>query len=283
MTIGAHDLRFFNLGEWGAVRREKVRSWRMHFLVLIPSIRQRLPGFDEVMGRIHSSLSLPTELHVLDGNSGKAQTLNRALSEVVPSSDCDVVVTLDDDTIPALGWQDALAAGFRAMPRVGILSVWLGDEPGRLAYMNAEANVLPLETIHGIRVHRVREGQIIPGALLAMRKAVAVAIGPTPTGRERYQYYEDAFRCVRAWKLGHALAYVEMDNPPAIVRYDDPESYRAMKAADIASARSHLAVYMNVEVQERRNSLAKRLADRSRAFGRSVDRMSRRRVSGIVP
>jgi hypothetical protein len=219
----------------------------MDFLILIPSVRQSLPEFEDVMAEIKGSLTRETDTLVLDGSSGKAQTLNRALEEIVRPSKRSIVVTLDDDTIPPVGWQDALVAGFEKVPKAGILSIWLGEEPDMLQYMNAEQNVLPPETIAGLKVRRIREEQMIPGALLAIRRNLALDIGQTPTGKERYQYYEDAFRCLRAWKLGYSLAYVEMDQPLRMIEYKDPEEYLAMKSADVASARDNLESYLNEE------------------------------------
>ena len=206
----------------------------MRFLIVVPSIRRSLPGFGEAQERLRSSLTRPTELHVLDGFAGKAQTLNLAYDTLLQASDAEVYVTLDDDLVPAPGWQDELARAFDANPRWGALGMWLG-EPHR-AYMGLAPDVLPAE-VAGVRCFPA-ESHLV-GCLVAFRREVALQAGRIPGSRERYQYWEDGWRGGRVRALGYELAYIYApDRLPEIVFYEDSPEYLASKSRDIASAKN---------------------------------------------
>ncbi len=212
----------------------------MRFLVVIPTIRQGLPGFDETMCRVRESLTRPTELHILDGKQGKAQTLNRALDELLPKSEAEVYVTLDDDYIPPPGWQDLLARGFEAQPRWGALGIWLGDDEASRYYMLAHY-CGRLREHHGLRFRDVPHN--IVGCMIAFRREVALAVGKTPSSDERYQVWEDGYRCARVKKLGYRMAYL-VGEPPTLVSYADRDEYREAKEQDIRHAVPRITGYM---------------------------------------
>lgn len=214
----------------------------MKFLVVIPSIRQQLLGFDQVIERIRASLTRPTEFHVLDGRSGKAQTLNLALTELLPASDAEVYVTMDDDMVPPVGWQDAIVAVFREQPGFGALGLWLGDDDEMSDYMGAHLVEQP-KSIAGHAVRQLMHGHHLVGCIVAMRRQVAIDVGPTPDSTERYQYWEDGWRGRRVGKLGYKQGFVET-GPVDYVRWQDTKEYQEMRNRDIASAKEKVDTFM---------------------------------------
>ena len=224
----------------------------MRFLIVVPTIRRSLPGFDEAQNRLRTSFTQPTELHVLDGAAGKAQTLNAAYVVLLKPSAADIYVTLDDDLIPPPGWQDVLSRAFDANPKWGALGLWLG-EPHR-AYMGLASGALP-QVVAGVECFAA-ENHLV-GCLIAFRREVALAVGKIPDSREKYQYWEDGWRGGRVRELGFGMAYVYAPEcVPELVAYEDSPEYLAAKAADIASAK--------------RGSLWSRIARRLRRQGKRI-------------
>ena len=206
----------------------------MRFLIVVPTVRRSLPGFDEAQARLRASFTHPTELHVLDGAAGKAQTLNAAYDALLKPSDAEIYVTLDDDLVPSPGWQDELVRAFDADPRWGALGLWLG-EPHR-AYMGLALEVSPVE-VAGVSFFPA-DSHVV-GCLVAFRREVALQVGKIPGSPEKYQFWEDGWRGGRVRACGHKLAYVHApDCVPELVAYDDAPAYLASKAADIASAKN---------------------------------------------
>jgi hypothetical protein len=198
------------------------------FLLVVPTIRQTRPGFPEAMERLRASLTLPSDLRILDGAAGKAQTLNAAYDTLLTPSEATIYVTLDDDVIPPPGWQERIVAAFEANPRRGALGLYLG-EPHH-AYMGLPADFIP-------------QGEEIPtqnnlvGCLIAFRKEIAIGVGKIPDSPQKYQFWEDGWRCQRVRALGYDLAYLyDPDAIPELVTYADPEEYTAAKSADIAAS-----------------------------------------------
>lgn len=212
----------------------------MRFLIVIPTIRQGLAGFEETMRRIRESLTQPTDLRVLDGREGKAQTLNRALEELLPASEAEVYVTMDDDYIPPHGWQDLLVKGFGSDPRWGALGLWIGDDERSRYYMLAHY-CGPLRERGGLSYRNVPHN--IVGCMIAFRREVALAVGATPSSDEKYQVWEDGYRCARVKKLGYRMAYL-MGPPPTLVDYRDTADYQATKERDIQHAIPRITGYM---------------------------------------
>ncbi len=208
----------------------------MRYLIVIPTIRQSLPGFDLAMAAIESSLTQPTNLRILDGSAGKVEALNSAYDDLLVPFNGEVYVTMDDDFIPPKGWQDALDAGFGALPEVGMLSVWLGNGPVELNYMGASL-VGPEQTRDGVRHRLVLGNHHIPGYMLAFRKEVALQVGKLPQSDLKYQIWEDAWRGRRVLKLGKRLAYIVTDELPKMVEYEDRPEYVESKERDLASGR----------------------------------------------
>jgi len=214
----------------------------MKFLVVVPSIRQSYPGFERVMERIRESFTQPTEFHVLDGKDGKAQTLNRALLEKLPASDADIYVTMDDDFVPSKGWQNKVAQAFESHPGIGSIGIWLGEDPEMLAYMGSD-NIESPQRDGDLTIRYVFPGHHIVGCNVAMRRSVAIEVGPTPETTEKYQFWEDGWRGRMVGKLKFRQAFVEA-GPVEFVRWQDTKEYTEMRNRDIASARSKVGKIM---------------------------------------
>lgn len=222
------------------------------FLLVVPTIRQSLPRFPETMERLKASLTLPTELHLLDGSAGKAQTLNTAYDQLLQSSTASIYVTADDDIVPPSGWQDRIAAAFNANPRWGALGLYLGES--HHAYMGLT---------HPFNIKTHRDISYIPtqnnlvGCFLAFRREVAINVGQIPNSPQKYQYWEDGWRCQKVRALGYELAYFyDSQNLPELIYYNDPIEYLTTKEADIAASQ---AFARRVLGQSRFRSLWKRL------------------------
>lgn len=213
----------------------------MKFLVVIPTIRQDYPGFQDVVDRIKATFTLPTDFQVIDGQGGKTQTLNRCL-ETLATSDAQVYVTLDDDLVPTIGWQDRIAEAFTKLPTYGALGLWLGETPEMAEYMGAHL-IEPLATANELPIRRVKSGHHIVGCLVAMRKEVALEVGPTPTPTEKYQFWEDGWRGRRVTKLGYEQGFVQA-GPVELVPWQDTKAYLDMKERDIAESRERVDDYM---------------------------------------
>ncbi|HWA84458.1 MAG TPA: hypothetical protein VG820_13535 [Fimbriimonadaceae bacterium] len=204
----------------------------MKFLVVIPTIRQKLKGFEEVMDSVRASFTQPTEFHILDGSEGKSQALNKAFDELLVPSDCDVYVTIDDDYLPGEAWQDTLVAAFDAFPRVGAFGLWLGDDPEMLKLMGAHL-IGPEERKGAVRFRRIGPAHHINGALIAFRKEVAVAVGKLPDSDLKYQLWEDAYRTRRVRVVGKEIMYA-VGAIPKLIEYEDTPEYVAEKARETA-------------------------------------------------
>lgn len=210
----------------------------MKFLVVIPTIRQDYPGFDAVMDRIKATFTQPTDFHLLDGKGGKTQTLNKCLLETLPAGDADVYVTMDDDLVPTAGWQDRVSEAFEKLPKYGAFGLWLGESPEMAEYMGSHLIEPPID-----EVRRVKPGHHIVGCLVAMRRQVAIDVGPTPTPTEKYQYWEDGWRGRRVSKLGFEQGFVDA-GPVELVPWQDSKEYLEMKERDIAESRERVDEYM---------------------------------------
>ncbi len=212
----------------------------MRYLIVIPTIRQSVAGFDQTMQAIRDSLTQPTDLRILDGREGKAQTLNAAYQTILRASDCDVYVTMDDDYLPEKGWQEALDQAFVRLKGYGALAPWLGEENAQ--YMNLHW-CDPETRVRGAPIRRVRHN--IAGCMIAFRRQAAVAIGPIPDSPEKYQYWEDGWRCRRLKDLRLKMAYV-MNARANLFSYQDPEGYLRSKSADIAAAKRRGGAFEHV-------------------------------------
>lgn len=225
------------------------------FLIVVPTIRQSLPGFEQTMARLRASLTLPTELHVLDGAAGKAQTLNLAWESLLVPSTARLYVTLDDDIVPSYGWQDQLLAGFQAEPDWGALGLWLG-EPHR-AYMGLSPDSQP---VRRAALSYIPTENNLVGCLIAFRREVALSIGKIPDSPQKYQFWEDGWRCQRVRALGFSMAYLyDPANVPELVAYEDPPAYQKAKESDIAASQGAARRFLG---QSRLKTLWRRLLKR---------------------
>lgn len=207
----------------------------MKWLVVMPTVRQGLPGFDETVKGLRESFTLDTDLHVWDGAGGKVPALNRAYDELLTSSDADIYVTIDDDIIPGKGWQDDLAKGFSALDDAGILCPWLGDAEEVKEYIG-EDTLDPWAEKGGVRYRLCQAMRHIPGILLAFRRKVALEIGKQPETGLPYDVFEDAWRGRRAFKKGWRSAYID-SQPCNLVTYPDPDEYLQEKRESMEESR----------------------------------------------
>ena len=221
----------------------------MRFLVVVPTIRQSRTGFELVIRRLRASLTQPTDLHVLDGVAGKAQTLNEAYESLLLPSKAEVYVSMDDDVVMPVGWQNSLTEGFDTNPNWGALGLYLGDH--YRAYMGLADGVEP-QTMNGIEFYAVDH---VVGCLVAFRRRVAIGVGPIPQSPQRYQYWEDAWRGAKVRELGYECAYLcAPDLRPTLYSYDDPPEYLASKRADVEASRPHVPDYLSIPAVGKRGA-----------------------------
>lgn len=207
------------------------------FLVVVPSIRQDRPGFEEVMARVRRTFVRPTRFEILDGTEGKPAALNSALANLLPSSTAQVYVTMDDDYVPGAVWQEQVLACFGAFPQLGVTACWPGDDPHLHDVIGAH-RIGPWESSAGVRIRYVERGHHIAGAMLAYRREVALATGPQPVTDEKYQIWEDAWRGRRVQSLGWRLGFVDA-GLPEFVHYDDPSEYDEWRKEQIQLSRQN--------------------------------------------
>lgn len=207
------------------------------FLVVVPTIRRHLDGFSETMAHIEASFTRPTEFHILDGTGGKVPALNRAFRDLLKPSECLCYSTIDDDSLPTPGWQDAAVEAFSDDPKLGIISPWLGDDDWSRDVMGRDS-IGPWESLGNQRIRRLKPWRHIPGGLLTFRRECVLAIGPQPETGLAYEIYEDAWRGRVALREGWHSAYTEVGSPLRFFDYVDDPAYLAQKERDIAASRA---------------------------------------------
>ena len=240
----------------------------MRFVIVVPTIRKNLPGFEETMQSLRDSLTQPSDIIILDGTGGKVPALNRAYEEILVPGDFDVYVTVDDDYVIEPGWQDDLVAAFTALPDAGVVAPYYGDDPEMQSLMGPDSYSDWFD-IGQIRVRKLLKMRHIPGGLLAFRREVAVQVGKQPSTGIHYEVYEDAWRGRMVQKLGLNAYYVDTKRPK-LITYADPEEYLRQKAADIVESRRIMGEVMG------KDNIADPLSWRLRRWvaklrGRSVD------------
>lgn len=213
------------------------------FLVIVPTIRQSRPLFEDRLERVRASFTLPTDFHILDGSNGKVAALNRAFDEILAPSKATTYVTLDDDIGLEPGWQEAIAGVFATLPKIGICSIWPGDTQEHRDLVG-ERQLGPWQTKKGLEFRMVPRHAHIPGGLLAFRREVALAIGKQPETGLGYEIYEDAWRGRMGAKMGWSSAYVRGPGGWEMLSYQDDPSYVAAKASDLAKSRAMTAEIM---------------------------------------
>lgn len=205
------------------------------FLVVIPSIRQALPGFEGVQSRVKGTFTMPTEYHLLDGKDGKPAALNRARADLLPASPAPFYVTMDDDYVPPADWQTKALEAMEQFPELGALSYWVGDDPQLQELIGAHRVGEPRERA-GCRVRFCERGHHLAGAILVYRRAVAQAVGPQPITAQKYQVWEDAWRGRKVQALGYQLGFVEAALPE-FIEFDDPEEYKQWRREQVLLSR----------------------------------------------
>jgi hypothetical protein len=203
-------------------------------LVIIPTVRQARPEFQEFMRNFSAALIHPDiDALIVDGSAGVAQTYNAHL-DLLKTGRWDFLVKIDDDLLPPPGWWPAVQAAFEKIPHLGALGLDLAETEEGRRYV---AEVNPVESINGIALRPVKSN--VAGAFIAMRAGLALWIGPIPvvTGT-RYQFYEDGWRCGQVKKRELRLGYLVTDPPARLLQYDDPAEYTAAKVSDVVLSRT---------------------------------------------
>jgi hypothetical protein len=216
----------------------------MKFLVVVPTIRQSLPGFEDTMAQLKASFTHPTEFHILDGSKSKPDALNRAYDELLTPSDCDVYVTVDDDYIAGKNWQDEIAKAMDVLPEVGAFGIWLGDKLEMLEVMGAYL-IGPELKKNGLRYRELAKTHHIAGALIAFRREIAIGVGKQPESDFGYQIWEDAYRGRRVRLLGKELAYIVLpEGPPHLIVYADTKEYLEKKQREMDAGHALSAQFL---------------------------------------
>ncbi|MBL8087359.1 MAG: hypothetical protein JNM85_04715 [Chthonomonas sp.] len=205
------------------------------FQIVVPTIRQQLPGFAEALESIRQSFTLPTELVILDGSAGKPAALNAAVDTLLLESRHEFYVTLDDDVVPATGWQEVAVRAFRDVPDLGCVAPWYGDTPEMLELMGA-SRIGQEERIGSTRLRTCLKGHHLLGGMLIFPAEVARHVGKLPDRPEKYLIWEDAWRGRRVLAQGKRLGFL-MDAHVRLIEYTDPQEYLAEKRLEIESAR----------------------------------------------
>lgn len=207
------------------------------FLVVIPTIRQDWREFEPTMARIQASFTLPTDLHILDGSSGKPAALNRAHEELLLPSHATYYVTLDDDIVPLPGWQEGMHAAMLEFPELGAASLYYGESDEHQRLMGAERLSAP-ETRGQSTVRFCKPGHHLAGGNITFRREMALKVGPMPLQGHRYVLWEDAWRGRRVVAAGGKLGYV-LGHGVEMVEFVEPEEYRKEKIEGIALSRQN--------------------------------------------
>lgn len=216
----------------------------MKFLVVVPTIRQALPGFQDTMAQLQASFTHPTEFHILDGSKSKPDALNTAFDELLIPSDCDVYVTVDDDYIAGKNWQDEVAKAMEVLPEVGAFGVWLGDTPEMREVMGAYL-IGPEIKKDGLTYRELAKTHHIAGALIAFRREIAIGVGKQPESEFAYQIWEDAYRGRRVRLLGKELAYIVLPgDPPRLIEYPDTKEYLERKQREMDAGHALSAQFL---------------------------------------
>jgi len=125
---------------------------------------------------------------------GFAVTCNRGAKE---ATDADVLVFLNDDTIPQTGWLDALVAPL-SNPEVGICGARLTYPDGSLQHTGVLFRRTPLLEAYN-RTTEADSGPVpaVTGACLAIRREDFDTLGGFDEAFRNG--YEDVDLCLRAW------------------------------------------------------------------------------------
>lgn len=215
-------------------------TWRNHwaddirFLVVVPTFRRKVA--QATIDTLERSLTYPTDFRVLDGELGKCHALNHALTDILDTKIHDIYCTVDDDLIMPHNWQHFLACALDRVQRLGVCGIdFRGSAIGE-DLMCAAINA-PIQRIADVEFRDCTGIQNVAGGCMAMRSAVAIAVGPFPFADDGRIYHleEDSWRCHRAITLGYRIGYVT--NPNGViefVNYPNEQEYSEKKRDDIA-------------------------------------------------
>jgi GT2 family glycosyltransferase len=170
----------------------------------------------------------------------------------------DVLVFLNNDTVPQPGWLDALLATFAAHPDAGLVGAQLLYPDGRLqeaggvVFADGSAwNYGRFESPDDPRYSYLRAADYVSGAALAIPRALFKAAGGFDA-RYAPAYYEDTDLAFAVRAAGHRVLY----QPAARVVHDEG----ATSGTDPGSgAKAHQARNRSVFAAHRRGTLAAQL------------------------
>ncbi|TKS54714.1 glycosyltransferase [Luteimonas yindakuii] len=152
----------------------------------------------------------------------------------------EVLVFLNNDTVPQPGWLDALLETLREVPRAGIVGAQLVYPDGRLqeaggvVFRDGQAwNYGRFESPEDPRYGYLRDADYVSGAALAIPRALFDDVGGFDT-RYAPAYYEDTDLAFAVRAAGHRVLY----QPAARVLHDEGTSAgtdpsTGMKAAQV--------------------------------------------------
>lgn len=167
----------------------------------------------------------------------------------------DVLVFLNNDTVPQPGWLDVLLATFDAHTDAGIVGAQLVYPDGRLqeaggvVFADGSAwNYGRFDAPDDPRYASLRDADYVSGAALAIPRALFAAVGGFDP-RYAPAYYEDTDLAFAVRAAGRRVLY----QPAARVLHDEG----ATSGTDIASgAKAHQAAHRAVFAAHRRDALA---------------------------
>ncbi len=167
----------------------------------------------------------------------------------------DVLVFLNNDTVPQPGWLDALLATFDTHPDAGIVGAQLVYPDGRLqeaggvVFADGSAwNYGRFAAPDDPRFASVRDVDYVSGAALAIPRALFAAVGGFDL-RYAPAYYEDTDLAFAVRDAGHRVLY----QPAARVLHDEG----ATAGTDLsAGAKAHQVAHRAVFAAHRREALA---------------------------
>lgn len=194
------------------------------FCVLIPTIRPEhmtAATFD----RLRDTFTHDTDLFIMDGADGVAQTLNRGLRAHLDVTRHDFYVRIDDDWHAPGGWQDAIIQAHHDIPLLGLSGIDLTRDLSA----DAEAVMAQAErsSTHGQTVIReVAPPRNLAGGFHCLPAHLMLQIGDMPViGDTKYQVYGSTWLSYRVRELGFVTAFVRTPESPRLLTYPDSAEY----------------------------------------------------------
>lgn len=185
--------------------------------VIIPTLDPQSPllrgSFDSLVGMDCTALIEHDE-----NRDGFAATCNKGAKRAI---DADILIFLNDDTIPQPGWLDPL---LRASLRDGIAGNRLVYPDGRIQHTGVFLRRDPDGTLTAYNRHtEARSGPVpaVTGACLAIRRDIFDDLAGFDEGF--VNGYEDVDLCLRARQAGHEISYVAESTVIHLESQSDPQ------------------------------------------------------------